>query len=476
MTLFNNNMAKMKSQRREIIDVAEPCLFEETFPYTLPPRIRFEGRIHDEINGTRISFDPATLQKREIVITDTTFRDGQQARPPYTVEQTVKLYEFLSRLGGPKGVIRQTEFFLYSKKDREAVDRCRALRLQFPEITGWIRADLGDLKLVKEMGLRETGILTSISDYHIFYKQKSTRRQTIEGYLQVVEKTLSAGIRPRCHLEDLTRADVEGCVLPFVQRLAELSEKAPDHLKVKVRLCDTVGVALSYPGVALPRSISKLVYRMIHEGGIPSDRLEWHGHNDLHQVHINGVAAWLYGCDALNTTVLGFGERTGNPPLEAAVMDYIGLKGELNGVDPHVIAEIAGYCRKELGFAIPKNAPFVGEESNLTRAGIHAKGLAQDARTYNAFDTERLLNRPVVIALNDKSGVDGVALWVNRYLGLAGEERLSRTKVARIARWVTEQYEQGRVTSISEEEMAEQIRLHLPDLSERRKAREQSHG
>lgn len=464
-------LIERKAQRREIVDVTEPRCFQETFPYVLPPRVKFDGPIYDEMDGRQIIFDTTQLKTRELLITDTTFRDGQQARPPYTVEQAVQLFRFLSRLGGPQGIIRQTEFFLYSKRDREAIERCRALGVRYPEITGWIQATLGDVKRVKEMNLQETGILTSISDYHIFYKQRTTRQQAVDGYLRVVQEALSAGIRPRCHLEDLTRADVEGCVIPFVQRLSELSEQVPEHLKIKVRLCDTMGVAISYPGVALPRSIAKLIHKLTQEGGIPSHRLEWHGHNDFHQVHINGVAAWLYGCDALNTTVLGFGERTGNPPLEAAVMEYIGIKGRLNGLEPHVITEMAEYCEQKLGFSIPKNEAFVGSEFNLTRAGIHAKGLRQDLRTYNSFDTEGLLGRPVVIALNDKSGVDGVAFWINRYLGLTGQERISKAKLAKIVRWVADQYAQGRVTSISEEEMVNQIKKHLPEHYERSKKR-----
>ena len=49
-------------------------------------------------------------------------------------------------------MIRQTEFFLYTKNDRETLDRCRALGHQYPECTGWIRAVKGDFRLVKEAG------------------------------------------------------------------------------------------------------------------------------------------------------------------------------------------------------------------------------------------------------------------------------------------------------------------------------------
>ena len=51
----------------------------------------------------------------DIWITDTTFRDGQQSRPPYTVEQIEKLFDYMHRLSGEKGLIRQTEFFLYTE-------------------------------------------------------------------------------------------------------------------------------------------------------------------------------------------------------------------------------------------------------------------------------------------------------------------------------------------------------------------------
>ena len=127
--------------------------------------------------------------------------------------------------------------------------------------------------------------------------------------------------------------------------------------------------------------------------GYPAELLEWHGHNDFHKVHINGATAWLYGCSALNSSLLGYGERTGNPPLEGAIIEYIGLKGETCGIDTTVITEIAEYFRKEIGADVPANYPFVGSEFNTTRAGIHADGILKNEEIYNIFDTTRLLNR-----------------------------------------------------------------------------------
>ena len=452
------------TSRYPLQEVEEPNLIEPTFDYSLPPLIRFEGPVLEKIDGADVEFDFSSVKTRDIVITDTTFRDGQQARPPYTVEQMVRIYDLLARLGGPRGVVRQTEFFLYTKNDRAALDGCRELGHRWPECTGWIRAEKGDFRLVKEAGLKETGMLTSCSDYHIFYKLKSDRRRCLEKYCDVVAAALEAGIRPRCHLEDVTRADIDGFVLPFVERLMEMGREVPEELTPKVRLCDTMGFGISYPGAELPRSIPKLIYKLNRELGVPSERLEWHGHNDFHKVHVNAATAWLYGCDAVNATLFGFGERTGNPPLEGAVFEYIALKGDLCGIDTTAITELAEYMRS-IGFPIPDNYPFVGRHFNTTRAGIHAGGLRQDERIYNIFDTTRLLKRPPRVAITDKSGTDGVVVWVNEFFGLKGRQRVNKMKIFPLARWVMDQYQQdGRLTAISDEELEAKTRELLPEL------------
>ncbi|MDR1893696.1 MAG: histone-lysine N-methyltransferase [Spirochaetales bacterium] len=439
-----------------LINLEKPKLFREQFPYDQVPRILFEG--------VDVPLDPA----EEFFITDTTFRDGQQARAPYTPKQILKIYELLSKLGGERGLIRQAEFFLYSDRDRQAVELCLAQGRRYPEITSWIRANKTDFALVKQFGLKETGILTSVSDYHIYLKLKTDRKKIIGDYLGIVQGALNEGIIPRCHFEDLTRADIYGFVLPFAEQLLKLSQSY--SLPVKIRLCDTMGYGLTYPGAALPRSIPRLIHAFRRELGYPSAWLEWHGHNDFHKVHINASSAWLYGVSSLNASLLGYGERTGNPPLEAAVIEYLGLTGD-RGIDTRVISEIADYYRQEVMANIPDNYPFVGEDFNTTRAGVHADGLLKNPEIYTIFDTEKLLNRPIRVMVTDKSGYAGIARWLNENIPLIREgkrEEISKRHpgVSYIYDWVNLQYERGRISCISGDELITQAKRYIPSLFE----------
>ncbi|MBP8626103.1 MAG: hypothetical protein KBI10_05395 [Syntrophorhabdales bacterium] len=447
--IFKNDL---KFKRYPLIDVEEPQLYKDIFPFTEVCKVKFDNKIE--------LIDPP----EEIYITDTTFRDGQQSRPPFTVKQIEDLFDFIHQLGGPNGVIRQCEFFLYTDKDREALTRCLEKGYRYPEITGWIRANREDLELVKEFGLRETGILTSASDYHIFMKLKKTRSQVLKEYLKIAEKALENNIVPRCHFEDITRADIYGFCVPFAQALMELSQQA--KMPVKIRLCDTLGLGVTYPGTALPRSIGKIIRAMIDDAGVPSEYLEWHGHNDFNKVVINSISAWLYGCAYVNGTLLGIGERTGNAPIESLIMEYISLMGNDNGIQPQVITQIRNYFEKEIGHHIPKQQPFIGSDFNATSAGIHIDGLAKNEEIYIPFDTNKILNRPIAINITDKSGLAGIAHWINSYFALTGNDRIQKTHpgVAKINKWIIRQYDEGRVTCISEEEMEHLSRRYIPEI------------
>ncbi len=437
----NNNLLKLEEFMYPLVDVESPNVFRNLFPYDEVPKIAFNDRVV-----------PHNMPK-EIWITDTTFRDGQQSRTPYTTEQIVTLYDMLHRLGGPKGLIRQSEFFLYSKKDRDAVYKCMERGYEFPEVTSWIRANKKDFQLVKDMGMRQTGILVSCSDYHIFYKMNMTRRQAMEHYLNIVRECLETGISARCHLEDITRADIYGFVIPFCLELMKLSKEY--QIPVQIRACDTMGYGVNYPGAVIPRSVPGIIYGLITHADVPSELLEWHGHNDFYKAVSNSTTAWLYGACGVNATIFGIGERTGNTPLEAMVFEYAQLKGTLDGMDTTVITEMAEYYEHELDYRVPSRTPFVGRNFNVTRAGIHADGLMKNEEIYNIFDTEKFLNRPARVAISNTSGLAGIAHWINSYYHLKDEKALEKTNplVQKVKEWVDRQYDDGRVTVITDAEL-----------------------
>jgi citrate (Re)-synthase len=440
--------AKIK-KKYEIQNLEEPNLYREVFPYDEVCRV--------PLDNTIIPLIPA----EKFRICDTTFRDGQQARPPYTAEQIGNIFDFLNRISGSQGLISQCEFFIYTDKDKEAVELCRSKAHKYPRITSWIRANIKDFEIVKQMGLDETGILASVSDYHIYLKLNKTRKEAADEYLKIVYAALEAGITPRLHLEDVTRADTYGFVVPFVQELVRISEDS--KRQIKVRLCDTMGYGVTYPMAALPRSVPRLIRALIDDAGISGANLQWHGHNDFHRAFTNATYAWMYGCETVDSTLLGFGERTGNTPLEALVIEYISLTGDDEGIDLTAITDMAHYMQS-IGFEIPANYPFVGADFNVTRAGIHVDGLVKNEEIYNIFNTEKLLKRPLAIAITDKSGTAGIAKWVNSHLGLTGELAIQKKEpgITRMQKEIMKQYDEGRSTSISNEELEKLARKHLP--------------
>ena len=440
-----SNLLEQKSYKYQLQDIEEPNLYREIYTYTEIPKVPFNHR--------RVPLGmPA-----EIWITDTSFRDGMQSQAPYSPKQIVDLYKLLNKLGGPKGIIRATEFFVYSENDRKALHACQELGLEFPEITTWIRASLEDFKLVKDLGIKETGILVSCSDYHIFKKLGMSRGQAMDHYLKTIHAALEMGIRPRCHFEDITRADFYGFVVPFVNAIQAMSREA--GIPVKIRACDTMGYGVPYSEVALPRSVPGIIYGLQHYSGVPSEQLEWHGHNDFYKGVANATCAWLFGACAVNCSLLGIGERTGNVPLEAMVFEYASLRGDLDGMDPTAITEIADYFTKELNYHIPPMTPFVGEDFNKTRAGIHADGLLKDEEIYNIFDTGAILNRPAGVTVSSTSGAAGIAYWINSHYRLTGDEMITKKDplVYKIKAWVDEQYAAGRQTVISTAELEKLI-------------------
>lgn len=431
-----------------ITDVPEPDLFPEAFPADRFPQFVWEV-------GRR----PATMPARAWT-TETTHRDGQQGGLPLSEADGLAIYDLMGRFTGESGALRQAEFFVYRAADRAtlegALERWRGGHPVEP--TTWIRATRKDAELVAGLGVRETGMLASASDYHTFYKfTPGGRAQAARTYLDAVRAVLDAGLRPRLHLEDATRAPRE-FILPFVAGVQALAAAYPGAQAPKFRICDTMGVGLPLEGVAWPRSVPGMVAQL-RAAGIPGENLEFHPHNDTHLVVANCLAAVLAGCAAINGTLLGKGERTGNAPLEGVLLHLIGLGlvgGQSVGGQPDftVLGDLNGLYER-LGQGVPAKYPLYGRDAHRTRAGIHADGLNKFWPMYAPFNVPALLGRPLELSLTRDSGVAGLIFLVKGHTGR--ELGKDHPGLRALHERLSADFDAGRQTAVEWEEIADQV-------------------
>jgi citrate (Re)-synthase len=421
-----------------IPEPAEPEYFLDVYPHDAFPVYEWDER-------------PATMPQ-EAWTTETTHRDGQQGGLPLSIETSLKIYDILCRFTGESGAIRQAEFFAYRPSDRAALEGAlERYRSGAPiEPTTWIRATAKDVGLIASLGVRETGMLASASDYHTFHKfTPGGRNQAAQTYLEAVRMTLDAGIRPRLHLEDATRAPMD-FMRPFIETVLEVAVGYGPELRPKFRVCDTMGLGLPYDDVALPRSIPRLFRELRGLGLQPAD-LEFHPHNDTWLVVANCLAAIRAGCGVINGTALGKGERTGNAPLEGVLLHLIGM-GYFRESQPDFTAfNTLVDLYAEMGEAIPPKYPLYGRDAHRTRAGVHADGLNKFWWMYAPFNVPQLLGRPLEVSLTKDSGLGGLIFVIRQHLGLDVDKHDPRLQ--EVYAWMLAEFDNGRQTSIEWEEL-----------------------
>ena len=385
--------------------------------------------------------------------TETTHRDGQQGGLPLTTEQSLRIYDLHCRFTGRSGAIRQAEFFVYRPSDRAALaGALERYRSGAPiEPTTWIRATAKDVELIRRIGVRETGMLASASDYHTFHKFKpGGRAQAARTYLEAVQMALDAGIQPRLHLEDATRAPME-FMLPFVELVLDLAAPYGPALRPRFRVCDTMGLGLPYDDVALPRSVPR-IFRALRAAGLQPEDLEFHPHNDTWLIVANCLAAVRAGCGAINGTCLGKGERTGNAPLEALLLHLIGMGYFAEDRPDFTVLNELAALYAEMGEPLPPKYPLYGRDAHRTRAGIHADGLNKFWWMYAPFNVPALLGRPLEVSLTKDSGQAGLIFLIKQHLGI--ELAKDDPALQAIFAWMLHEFDAGRQTSIEWEELA----------------------
>ncbi|MBI2912399.1 MAG: hypothetical protein HYY03_00585 [Chloroflexi bacterium] len=396
-----------------------------------PDRVyyNFQGRMPP----VRLEAEPAGLPADSDglpkLITDTTLRDGAQDSrfAFFPNEARVRYVDLLHELDGGSGRIYAIETFIYQRRDLWVLDKLLEREYDYPKITTWIRATPKDVKELHDASqgrVKETGLLASSSDHHIFDKLNyHSKEDAIDKYLRPILTACEYGITPRVHLEDTTRADIQGWVVPFMQTVAEATEG-----RAKFRVCDTIGWGVPDPYAALPQGIPHLISTLVRETGAD---LEFHGHNDFGLATANSLAAWRYGCRKVNVTFAGLGERTGNTSLEQVLAGYIRLYGD-PGFELPVLTEMAALVDEYLT-PVPRTAPIIGEVFS-TQAGIHQAGVARQEDApggliYLAYDPALVgsegAERSLIGAM---SGSEGIVSILNRESAARGlDVRFSTT-------------------------------------------------
>lgn len=394
-----------------------------------------------------------TLPKRAWT-TETTHRDGQQGGLPLTAKQGTQLYAHMCAFTGNSGAIRQAEFFVYRPEDRAMLEGAlEQYQSGAPiEPTTWIRAAPQDVNLIQTLGIRETGMLASISDFHTFHKFNPGGRDVASRqYLSAVEMVLDAGIRPRLHLEDATRAPI-GFLLEFAEAVLNTAQKY--GVTPKFRICDTLGLGLPLDNVRLPRSVPRIV-RSILDLGVASEDLEFHPHNDTHLAVANAISAVQAGCSVINGTLFAKGERTGNVPLEAVLMHLMGMGYFAeNAPDFTQLGALVSYY-ESMGQPLAAKYPLFGRDAHRTRAGIHADGLNKFWQMYAPFNVSKLLGRPLEVSITKESGLAGLIFLIKQHTGT--ELKKDDPVLSTLHTWVQDQFANGRQTAIEWEELAVQM-------------------
>ncbi|MFC1787176.1 isopropylmalate synthase [Halobacteriota archaeon] len=341
---------------------------------------------------------------QEIKISDSTLRDGAQM-PGIVFKKAHKLciYDYLNEIG-----IEKTEVFLYNERDRSAVRDMLDRGYDVPEVTGWARAVPKDIDLVLDMdSIKETGILMSVSDVHIFDKLGlNSREEAEEKYLNALQYAVDHGLRARCHLEDITRADFKGFVIPFVKKIVEI---APDAL---IRVCDTVNYGLPFPEVDLPYSIPKII-KLLKDIGVKN--IETHVHDDFGLGLTNTLAGYWYGANWSNLTFLGIGERAGNTEMEKLLVFLISRVEGFQKYNSKSLVKFADYMENEIGVRVPRNKSIVGKNVFSHESGIHTDGIIKNPFTYEPFPPE-LVGGKRELMVGDSSGDEVIRYKVEEAL------------------------------------------------------------
>lgn len=269
------------------------------------------------------------------------------------------------------------------------------------------------------MFLGSSPIRRLVEDWTVDHLQRTTEES--------VRFAVKAGLPVMYVTEDTIRTD-PSTVIALYSTAIRAGARA-------IVLCDTVGHAT-------PRGAYNLVKFAIEEIVKPSGekiRVDWHGHNDRGLAVANSLAAIAAGADQVHACALALGERVGNTPMEAMLVNLrlLGLIGS-KGRDLSRLREYSEAIARATGTVIPPNYPIVGRDAFRTATGVHAAAIAKAhkkgdptlADTIYSGVPAHLFGLEQVIEVGPMSGRSNVVYWLAKRGIPAGDEAVERILAA----------------------------------------------
>lgn len=333
------------------------------------------------------------LENKDIIIVDTTLRDGEQtAGVVFSNQEKIRIARMLAEIG-----VHQLEIGVpvMGGNEKTCIKKIVGLGLDC-SLMGWNRANIEDVKHSLDCGLDAVAISISTSDIHIEHKLKSSREQVLESMVRATEYAQKHGVYISVNAEDASRTDFDF--------LVKFALAARDAGADRLRFCDTIGTLE-------PFKTYEIVTKLIEETGMD---IEMHTHNDFGMATATAIAGVKAGARFVGVTVNGLGERAGNAALEEVAMALKFIFNKDQDLKTQMFREVCEYVARASGRILPPGKPIVGDNMFRHESGIHADGVIKFPGTYEIFSPDDVgLERQIVIGKH--SGSKAIMLKFKEY-------------------------------------------------------------